>query len=446
MPPELTPEFDVVVVGAGFAGATAARELATRGLRTVVLEGRDRIGGRSGSRRMSDGSYADVGGTFVHWTQPHTWAEITRYGLTDDVVPGLADLEWVATYSAGRITWTPFAEVEAFTRSAYEKVMGASAAIFPNPAEPLQELEAVTALETVTVAEALQQLDLSPEEYAALSATFGAYAGQPARQASWLGILRWFAAGNDNYADFMDMVFTWKLRNGTGSLIDAIIADGGAEVRLDSPVAGVHSTDDGVRVTLRDGGVVTGRACVVATPANTWPHLDLSPELPAAQREAAEEGMAATTAGKGVAVLRGETRAMQFAGDASLPFSFFTTGFRGPEEQVVALYTSHPDFDLSDPAVVKKAVETALPHVTVLESVADMYVADDPMFRGAWGFLRRGQLTTYVPHRSFTRLDERVVFATSDISRLFQGAFFDGAIESGLRAAGEIRSYLGRRH
>ena len=103
------------------------------------------------------------------------------------------------------------------------------------------------------------------------------------------------------------------------------------------------------------------------------------------------------------------------------------------------------DTDAQDRPVVKKAVETALPHVTVLESVADMYVADDPMFRGAWGFLRRGQLTTYVPHRSFTRLDERVVFATSDISRLFQGAFFDGAIESGLRAAREIRSYLAGR-
>lgn len=435
-------DFDVIVVGAGFAGATAARELATRGLRTLVLEGRDRIGGRSGSRRMSDGSYADVGGTFVHWTQPHTWAEITRYGLTDEVVPGIADLEWVATYSGGEVTWTPFAEVEAFTRTAYEKVMGGSATVFPNPAEPLQALDAVTALEPVSVADALEQFDLSPQEYRALAATFGAYAGRPAHEASWLGILRWFAAGNDNYADFMDMVFTWKLRNGTGSLLDAIISDGGAEVRLDSPVAGVSSSQEGVRVRLRDGGVVTGRACVIATPANVWPHLELSPQLPAAQREASEQGMAATTAGKGVAVLKGEARAMQFAGDETLPFSFFTSGFRADDEQVVALYTADPGFDLSDPAVVKAAIEKALPHVTVLESVADMYVADDPMFRGAWGFLQRGQLTTYVPHRRFTRLDERVVFATTDISRLFHGAFFDGAIESGLRAAGEIRAYL----
>ena len=43
----MSHDYDVIVVGAGFAGATAARECATRGLRTLVLEGRDRVGGRT---------------------------------------------------------------------------------------------------------------------------------------------------------------------------------------------------------------------------------------------------------------------------------------------------------------------------------------------------------------------------------------------------------------
>lgn len=439
----MTHDYDVIIVGAGFAGATAARECATRGLRTLVLEGRDRIGGRSGSRRLSDGSYADVGGTFVHWSQPHTWSEITRYGLTDEVIPGVADLEWTAIYSAGQVAWSSYKDGEAATRAAYDKIRGASASVFPNPTQPLQALDKVSATDPISVAEALQQLGLSDYEYANLSRTFAGFSGRSPDETSWLTILRWLALGNDNYADFSDMEMGWKLKNGTGSLIDAIMSDGGAEVRLNTPVDGVHSSDDGVRVKLKDGGEVTGRACVIATPANVWPHLDLSPPLPEKQVAAAAEGMAVPESGKCVAVLKGETRAMQFIGDETTPLSFLTTDFRSPDEQVVAVY-AHPGsgFDLSDPALIKASIEKALPHVTVLESVGDMYRADDPMFYGAYGFLQRGQLTTYVPHENFTRLDDRVVFATADIARFFHGAFFDGAIESGLRAARDVRTHL----
>ena len=87
--------YDVIVVGAGFAGATAARECATRGLRTLVLEGRDRIGGRTWTKTFSDGEIVDVGGHFVHWFQPHVWAEITRYGLEREIIDAAEGIEWV---------------------------------------------------------------------------------------------------------------------------------------------------------------------------------------------------------------------------------------------------------------------------------------------------------------------------------------------------------------
>src|SRR5690348_6451826 len=70
---------DVVVIGAGFAGLVAARELGRAGLGVLVLEARDRVGGRTWTDRRL-GHDLELGGTWVHWVQPHTWAEMTRYG------------------------------------------------------------------------------------------------------------------------------------------------------------------------------------------------------------------------------------------------------------------------------------------------------------------------------------------------------------------------------
>lgn len=57
-------EADVAVVGAGFAGISAARELNAAGRDVVVLEARDRLGGRAWSRPIGDGKVVDLGCEF----------------------------------------------------------------------------------------------------------------------------------------------------------------------------------------------------------------------------------------------------------------------------------------------------------------------------------------------------------------------------------------------
>ncbi len=86
---------DVVVVGAGFAGLTAARELVRQGHDVTVLEGRDRVGGRSFTATVA-GVPVDLGATFV--------------GPTQEAVLALADelgCPTVPTYGEGKnlIRW-----------------------------------------------------------------------------------------------------------------------------------------------------------------------------------------------------------------------------------------------------------------------------------------------------------------------------------------------------
>src|SRR5262245_15907350 len=72
--------YDVIVVGGGFAGVTAAREAARDGRSTLLLEARDRLGGRTWTAPWR-GHDIEYGGGWVHWHQPFTFSEITRAGL-----------------------------------------------------------------------------------------------------------------------------------------------------------------------------------------------------------------------------------------------------------------------------------------------------------------------------------------------------------------------------
>src|ERR671916_551790 len=74
-------EADVVVVGAGLAGLAAARELEAQGVSVVVLEARDRVGGRTLNEPIGDGKVVEVGGQWIGPTQDHLAALARELGV-----------------------------------------------------------------------------------------------------------------------------------------------------------------------------------------------------------------------------------------------------------------------------------------------------------------------------------------------------------------------------
>jgi monoamine oxidase len=74
-------EVEVAVVGAGLAGLSAARALRAAGRQVVVLEARDRVGGRTLNEPIGDGQVVEIGAQWVGPTQDRMYALIDELGL-----------------------------------------------------------------------------------------------------------------------------------------------------------------------------------------------------------------------------------------------------------------------------------------------------------------------------------------------------------------------------
>src|SRR5258708_19642184 len=73
-------DVDFCVVGAGFAGLTAALRLKQAGHSVALLEARDRVGGRTFTEMRDDGTWIDRGGAWVGPTQDRILALIHEFG------------------------------------------------------------------------------------------------------------------------------------------------------------------------------------------------------------------------------------------------------------------------------------------------------------------------------------------------------------------------------
>jgi monoamine oxidase len=87
-------EYDVLVVGAGLSGLTAARRLIRSGLKVLVLEAQDRVGGRTWSRALEGNTFIDIGGQWIG--KGHD----SMYRLAKE-----AGIATFPTYTSGRNLW-----------------------------------------------------------------------------------------------------------------------------------------------------------------------------------------------------------------------------------------------------------------------------------------------------------------------------------------------------
>jgi pseudooxynicotine oxidase len=453
---------DVIVIGGGFAGVTAARELQHAGLHTLLLEARHRLGGRTFTARLGERHF-DLGGMWVHWTQPHVWAEISRYGLPLEETPGAVP-ERVLWWSGGAVREAGARELMPLLGEAlcsrepapegplrllqglalmnglmHEFHAGAAAAL-PRPFDPYAS-DGWRAADTLSVKDRLDAMGLSARRRALLEGVLGASCHGPLAECSFVEMLRWWALPGRDLERYNDAVARFKLRDGTVSLLEAMLEDGQPELRLGVPVAAVEEGEGEVLVTTGGGERLRARAVIAALPLNALGAIRFSPPLAPPLLAAAQQ----RHAGAGVKVyarVRGETPRVAAFAPESEPFSMILTGETGAEGGVLIAFGTSPDkIDVHSAAAVQAEVRRFLPGLEVLETVAyDWHL--DPWSLGTWCILRPGQMTQLA---AVQRAPEgRVHLAGGDFALGWRG-FIDGAIESGSAVSHRVIAQLAGR-
>jgi monoamine oxidase len=100
MPDQQTRDADLVVIGAGLAGLSAARTAAGAGASVVVVEARDRVGGRTLNEEIGDGKVVEIGGQWIGPTQDRLAGLARELGV--DTFPTYGEGENVIEYG-GRL-------------------------------------------------------------------------------------------------------------------------------------------------------------------------------------------------------------------------------------------------------------------------------------------------------------------------------------------------------
>ncbi|MFE7837311.1 flavin monoamine oxidase family protein [Streptomyces sp. NPDC057474] len=430
-----TPDTDVVIVGGGFAGVAAARDLSRSGARVVLLEARDRLGGRTWFRESPLGRPLELGGTFVHWLQPHVWAEMTAAGLELEPSPGVEEIYWLAGGEVHR------AGMEEYTRHVVpgmDGLTGLAREAFPQPHRPLPLTELAREADRTPLTRRLEQLGLTPEETeVARSRWTLSFNGSP-DEGSWAQALRLAALCGGDWRMMSEANRAYTVAGGTGRLLEAVHRGSTADVRLGVTVTAVHHDAHGVEVVCADGSRITARHVVLTLPLNILDAIDVHPPLSPGKQAAGERGQVSS----GVKVwMRARGRIRPFIAFASddYPLTMAGTEYEQDGDTILLAFGPHSaKLDVTDVHAVQAAVRQWRPEIEITAVDAHDWTAD-PLSGETWFMARPGHLEHALAE--LQRPEGRVRLAGGDYASGWAG-YIDGALESGRRAAREISTAL----
>ena len=265
---------DVIVVGAGFAGLAAARALRAAGHDVIVLEARKRVGGRTHTRYLTDGTQIDLGGQWLGPTQD------TMYQLAAEF-----DIETFPTASHGQPVYRIGPHHRAEITPAAEQLLQRldTLAHSIDRERPWVSADA-DYWDALTLHSWLAAQDVGDEHERALVGRMLAGGLQTVQTSdiSMLGMLFYIRSGNgiDSLVNMQGGAQQDRLIGGPEAIAQAMAATLGEHVvRLGQRVCRL-TWNDGVTVTT-DSDQFSAKRAVLALPATIAGDIAFEPTLPA---------------------------------------------------------------------------------------------------------------------------------------------------------------------
>lgn len=256
----------ILVIGAGMAGLAAARALQVGGFKVVVLEGRDRIGGRIWTDHTWPNAHLDLGASWIHGIDGNPITSLAKE-FEVDTLP--TDYDSMALYdSDGRRL--PPAELEEIYEQ-FQRIFGA----VEEQAEALDDdISIQQAVNTALAAVTFEAGDVRRLDYALNAVIEQEYAADVAE-------LSLLSFGQDEEFDGGDVLFP----GGYDQIINAMAE--GLDVRLNQKVRRIAYDAESVTVTTNQAEFEADRV-VITLPLGVLQQgtVEFSPALPAEKREA----------------------------------------------------------------------------------------------------------------------------------------------------------------